>query len=384
MAELSDLPNPGDLDNAAFIARELALFPIINRGTVTFGSDGSAAESNVFRLVVIGRPDIPQVLLSKEQLTAFYSVFSSSYVPDNVTAEMVFRVIDRLTPFVQPGDFTTAGALNRRLGLGQIPQQPGKGGPTLSFIGDLIGGIGDGIKAVVTNLPTIAQGVAQVTGSIQSIQGSLSGMPPVAVNPNTGTPMSGGDAAQMAFAQACNADPTGQCQAAIRAALQGGGAMTMPINPMTGAPVQIQTAGLLDSALRNPQVISVLKSLGFGALVAGGEALASGVAGLLSGGGGATASGPLLMAWPAGTRYPRSLVLRAPDQPEKRFRSVGAPLLMSGDVSAVRRVTKAAARARKGRGRRSPSRQPVYALQAGSHNVCGSCLTSPCTGGCKG
>ena len=160
--------------------------------------------------------------------------------------------------------------------------------------------------------------------------------------------------------------------------------MTMPINPMTGAPVQIQTAGLLDSALRNPQVISVLKSLGFGALVAGGEALASGVAGLLSGGGGATASGPLLMAWPAGTRYPRSLVLRAPDQPEKRFRSVGAPLLMSGDVSAVRRVTKAAARARKGRGRRSPSRQPVYALQAGSHNVCGSCLTSPCTGGCKG
>lgn len=280
-------------------------------------------------------------------------------------------------------------------------------GGGMSFIGDLIGGIGDAAKTVVVAageavqaLPTIAEAIAVGRMGIEAIQGAVQGRP-VAISTTTGSPMPMPMAmapadAQAQFVAACNADPTGQCQAAIRAALAGGrmnGNGGMSINPTTGSPMLaagVTEAGAL-SALRglasSPGGAAALRALGFGALVAGGEALVEGAAsgvGALFGGGGQMVRGPLLMAWPAQTPYPRGIVLRAPDKPEKRFRTVGAPLLSSGDVAAVRRVQRAAGRARKGRGRRATGRQPnvVYLPgAAATHHVCGGCMTSPCA--CK-
>ena len=273
---------------------------------------------------------------------------------------------------------------------------------TVGFIDSLVGGIGaigsaigSGIGAIASNLPQIANTLAAGAGAIQAIQGRLSGMPTaVVVNPATGTPvavpvgampttMTMAQMAQAEFAAACNADPTGQCQAAIRAALAGGTGMTMPIDPSTGTPIAMAGAlsglgGLARSALMNPSVIAALRAVGLGGLIGAGEA---GVSALLSaaGGGSAGVRGPLLMDWPAGTSYPRGIVLRAPDKPEKRYRSAGAPLLLSGDIAAVRRVRKAAGRA--GRGRRRSRAPQVLALGPGVRNVCGSCLSAPC--GCS-
>lgn len=271
-------------------------------------------------------------------------------------------------------------------GIAQLERRAG-----VSFISDLIGGIGSAVGTVAANLPTIANTIASTTGAIQAIQQSLSGSPTqVVINPSTGSPMPAGMMldAQAQFAAACNADPTGQCQAAIAAALQGGGSMTMPINPNTGTPIAMAGAlsgltGLGRQALMNPTVINALRAVGLGALVGAGEAGVSALIDGAIGGGSVGARGPLLMAWPAMTAYPRGIVLRAPDKPEKRYRSAGAALLLSGDVAAVRRVTKAASRARRGRRRSSASSRPMVMMlpSSGTANVCGSCLTAPC--GCK-
>lgn len=256
------------------------------------------------------------------------------------------------------------------------------------LLDNVIKPIGGAIGSVVTNLPTIANTVAGAAQSIQAIQASLGGMPTMVAGINPATGSSGGVQGpvwtQEAFAAACNADPTGQCQAAIAAALGGGGGMTMPgMNVTTGSPIQ---AGVLGPLISNPAVQQALRALGLGALIGAGTeavgAIGGGIAGLLGGGSSAGATGPLLMNWPAATPLPRSIVLRAPDKPEKRYRTVGAPLLSSGDVAAVRRVQKAASRARKGRGRRSSARQPqVIQIGGGTHHVCGKCLSSPC--GCS-
>ena len=169
--------------------------------------------------------------------------------------------------------------------------------------------------------------------------------------------------------------------------------MSMPINPNTGSPMLaagVNEAGAL-TALRGlagtPAGAAALRALGFGALVAGGEAVISGgvnaIGSLFGGGMGDTGTnGPLLMQWPAGTRYPRGIVLRAPDKPEKRYRSQGGSLLTSGDVAAVRRVQRAASRARKGRGRRTRQSGGLMMLPPGRMAVCGGCLTAPCA--CNG
>ena len=247
--------------------------------------------------------------------------------------------------------------------------------------------IGGAIGGIVQNLPGIVNTAAGAAQAIQALQMTLGGNPTTvgAINPSTGSvgTVQGPMWTQEAFAAACNADPTGNCQRQIAAALAGGGAMTMPgMNPTTGSPLQ---AGVLGPLISNPAVQQALRALGLGALVGGASelvgAVGSGVAGLLGGGSSAGVSGPLLMNWPAATPLPRSIVLRAPDKPEKRYRTIGAPLLSSGDVAAVRRVQKAANRARKGRGRRRAAPQVIQIGGNGTHHVCGSCLSSPC--GCK-
>lgn len=273
----------------------------------------------------------------------------------------------------------------------RIAQLQANGG-TMGFgdflLDNVIKPIGGAIGTVVQNLPQIANTVAGAAQSIQAIQATLGGMPTAVagINPATGSTgaVQGPMWTQEAFTAACRADPTGQCQAAIAAALQGGSGMTMPgMNPTTGSPIQ---AGVLGPLISNPAVQQALRALGLGALIGAGTeavgAIGSGIAGLIGGGSSAGATGPLLMNWPAATPLPRSIVLRAPDKPEKRYRTVGAPLLSSGDVSAVRRVQRAASRARKGRGRRSPRAPQVIQIGSGqTHHVCGSCLSSPC--GCK-
>lgn len=280
----------------------------------------------------------------------------------------------------------------------------------VSFIGDLIGGIGDGLKSAVTTigglandvitvLPTVAKTIATGAQAVQQIQTAIRGpmteRAMIAINPNTGMPYT---QSELEFISFCTADPEG-CDRLIAsnsgffpASFGGEAAMTMPINPSTGSPM-IQMAGvgsalstLARQALMNPQVAAGLRALGFGALVGAGEAGVQALIGGVSGGGAASASGasgPLLMDYPAGTRYPRSIVLRAPDKPEKRYRSEGVAILRSGDIAAVRRVQKAASRARKGR-RRSYSARPVLQIGGGNgvHHVCGSCLSAPCQ--CKG
>jgi hypothetical protein len=137
-------------------------------------------------------------------------------------------------------------------------------------------------------------------------------------------------------------------------------------------------AASIGTLLADPRVRAIATALGIGgALELGGAAATA-----LVGGGGISAmqAGPLVMPWPAGMRYPRGIVLRAPDRPEKRYRTQGATLLSSGDVAAVRRVTKAASRARRGR-RRSSARTVVVSTPAigAVRNVCGSCLSAPCS-----
>lgn len=272
----------------------------------------------------------------------------------------------------------------------------------VSFIGDLIGGIGDVIKkipTVVQQIPGVIQQAVPIIGAVgdvvQAIR-SATGTPvemmaqgPSWINPQTGLPYT---QQEVEFIAACNANPSGCAQLIAQNTFGlGGGGMTMPINPTTGSPMMLEAGiagglgALARQALMNPSVQAGLRALGFGALIGAGEAgvnaLVGGAASALTAGGSAAGvSGPLLMNWPAATSYPRGIVLRAPDKPEKRYRSEGAALLRSGDVAAVRRVQKAATRARRGRRRGAAPRQ-VLVLPNGQHHVCGSCLSSPCS--CK-
>lgn len=282
---------------------------------------------------------------------------------------------------------------------------------SMSFIGDLIGGIGEavgtvagGIGSVVAGIPGVIQQVIQnpagvinaiqgVQGVINTIQGDVVQRMGPAVN-NNGTPMAAMGLELLAQQAAAACGPFGPltagCHNDFAAGLQRlAGGSAMMVNPTTGTPMASgfveagvggSLVGVARTALMNPSVQAALRAVGLGGLIAAGEAGVSALAGL-GGGGSSMASGPLLMNWPAGTTYPRSIVLRAPDKPEKRFRTEGAALLRSGDIAAVRRVQKAAGRARKGR-RRSSARPQVLMLPAnGTRSVCGSCLTSPC--GCK-
>lgn len=84
--------------------------------------------------------------------------------------------------------------------------------------------------------------------------------------------------------------------------------------------------------------------------------------------------GTVVYQLPACTRPPRRVVYQRPDGSQFEFTSRGRPLLYSGDVSAVKRVSKAASRARRSR----PRRRALPAIDAGVRVVCGKCMSSPC------
>lgn len=300
---------------------------------------------------------------------------------------------------------------------GRLPSQrapaPGQSpeGKPVSFIGDLIGGIGETIRSGVQALPGIVQGAAVIGQGIRDIRTVFSGGVPMmaSMTATGGIPMpmpapmgmaGGGDQLSQYAAkllESCGSAPSDACAAdfnarlaAFVAASSGGGIMGVnPTtgSPMAGGPMEAGIGGVSLDALRRlamtPGGMAALRALGLGALVTGAEAAGTAIGNFFTGGSGAMggSQGPLLMEWPAMTRYPRSIVLRAPDKPEKRYRSEGTALLRSGDVAALRRVQRAASRARRRRGPTRRVSQPIYALPSSTHHVCGSCLTAPCN--CK-
>lgn len=271
----------------------------------------------------------------------------------------------------------------------------------MGFFDDVSTALGGLVKTATGALGAALPAVAGAVGAIRMIiNPNTGGMMPMPIQGPAWPPdiamqvMAGGVAPMMSstpnyfegllrecgsYTGAC-ADDFNRRLIAFSNAVNMGGAGGMAMNASTGS-FEINQAGAasaISQLLRNPTVRQIATGLGIGVAA---DAAIDTVAGLLGMGGGAMArSGPFLMNWPAGTPYPRSITLRAPDKPEKRFRSRGAAILDSGDVTAVRRVQKAASRARKGR-RRASSR-PMMLVAGGTRAVCGSCLTAPCA--CNG
>lgn len=297
----------------------------------------------------------------------------------------IFTGGDEYSPITQTGGLRgpTCASLQALAGKGSM----------MGFFDDVssaLGGIAKGAAGVISTIGSIAKPVVETISTIGQI-----------INPNTGSmmamPIQGpawppdiARAVQMGLpAPAMSMTPnyfdtllqqcgsyTGPCVDDFnRRLIAFSNAVNNPMamNMNTGAPMLTQAGlgGSLTTLLNNPTVRQIAVGLGIPLAIEGAVDLGSA---LLSGGGMARTSGPFLMNWPAGTPYPRSITLRAPDKAEKRFRSRGASLLDSGDVTSVRRVTKAAARAK--RGRRRTYARPM--LIAGGHSVCGKCLTSPC------
>lgn len=259
----------------------------------------------------------------------------------------------------------TPQQLNALRGGPPTPMAPAGG--EMGLVEDLLGGVTGVLNTVQMNLPTIAT-VAQLLG-IGPQNGAMT--PPI--NPSTGSPMPAMAAmasGSEAFLAACAAQPG--CMDRLRMELAA-------MNGTTGS-LDLNAAGI-GGALSNPTLINLLRGLGLGAVVGAGSEIVGGagsaIANLFTSNPRA-GQGPLVMAWAAGTPYPRGIVLRAPDRPEKRYRTQGATLLSGGDVAAAKRVRKAAGRARRGT-RRSP--RNVTPIGISAHSVCGKCLTSPCVGG---
>lgn len=286
--------------------------------------------------------------------------------------------------------------------LNPAPFVPVEQGATMGFIDDVLGGLGSIGKSVLTGVGgavggAIGQGIQKIIMQINPDTGSMQAMPvqgpawppDIARMVQMGLPAAAMSTTPNYFDEllrqcggytgAC-ADDFNRRLIAFSNAVNGqASGMAMAMNPTTGS-MQLTEAGVvggLTKLLQNPTVRQIASGLG---LALGSEFAVDAASALLGGGGAVAKSGPFLMAWPAGTAYPRSITLRAPDKPEKKFRTTGAPLLSSGDVTAVRRVQKAASRARRGRGRRSSSPRTMMVV-AGTRNVCGDCLTAPCA--CK-
>ena len=164
--------------------------------------------------------------------------------------------------------------------------------------------------------------------------------------------------------------------AELQAAL---GGQQMPINPDTGSVNMLaQQAGTSLASILNslPQILRQTLPGAVGG-IAGGGAAELGVEAinyLFGGGSSGCGSGTQVIALPAGQRPPRRVVFQRPDGRQFEFTSRGRPLLYSGDVTATKRVTRAASRARRAR----PRRRYAPALPAPTHVVCSKCLTSPC------
>lgn len=204
---------------------------------------------------------------------------------------------------------------------------------------------------------------APVQGPVWTAAPSLGGGPGAMM-------MNGSMAAPGSFQAACAADPTGQCQAAIWAALQGTVAPTM--GGVMNEDAMLAALGF------PPALIMALKNIpGAVGRLLGSPAgqIAIGVGGGIAG----TALGGALIGGGMGMRLPRRIQVPDGRGGVREYVSRGRPVLYSGDITAARRVRKVAARARRTSPRRRSVGQTVIALQAGAtHNVCGKCLTSPC------
>ena len=82
-----------------------------------------------------------------------------------------------------------------------------------------------------------------------------------------------------------------------------------------------------------------------------------------------------------GMRLPRRIQVPDGRGGTREYVSRGRPILYSGDLTAARRVTRVASRARRARPRSRRLSQQVMMLQRGPIEVCGACRTAPCACG---
>lgn len=158
------------------------------------------------------------------------------------------------------------------------------------------------------------------------------------------------------------------------------GAMMMAVNPDTGSPmIPLQGAQDFVGSILKQYLPSIAGGAAAGgAIELGGDALS--YLGSLIGLGGSDAmtNGVMVIPLQPGMKPPRRVVFQRPDGRQYEFTSRGRPLLYSGDVTAVKRVSRAANRARRSRPRRRALPAPASSEM---RVVCGKCLSSPC--GCK-
>lgn len=270
--------------------------------------------------------------------------------------------------------------INFNVGIGIDPAAAailrGEGAPAMGLLDDIINGVGKVGGAILGGIGEIARVGGNILPGLfpSPVQGPVWTVAPQAPAPsmvNGNTAASGMEA----FRVACAADPS--CTAAIVAALQGGGMAAMG-GMMNGSGM---ADAMLDAQLAAlgfpPALINIVKSTPglIGRLLPG---LGVGAAGAALGSLATNALVPSGM----GMRLPRRIQVPDGRGGTREYVSRGRPILYSGDISAARRVTRVAGRARRGR-RRTSVRQPVIMLGAGNgvKNVCSKCLTAPC--GCS-
>lgn len=246
-------------------------------------------------------------------------------------------------------------------------------------------GVLEGIKKAGEIIGSAAPVVIGAVGAVQQVQNVLNGKTGPAAAAGAGAmpammAMGGGaatqgSAEQAAFAAACNADPTGQCQAAIAAALSGmGGGMTPGM--LNGG--DLSEAELLAAGVP-AQLVMALRGGGQAAL----NVLRQFIPGLAVGAVGAAAGSALTTSLQSssGARFPRALFIPDPRGGVREYKYRGRPVLYSGDIAAARRVVKIAKRARSARGgvrRRQSATSQILMLPGGT--ACGKCGNGACAG----
>lgn len=247
----------------------------------------------------------------------------------------------------------------------------------LNGIGTTIGGV---LEGAVAAIPGIVDVTRTVVGGVRAVQDVINGgtgggavmsgttmQAPSASMMNGNTNLSG----QAAFEMACRADPA--CTSAVWAALQGG-----QVAPMMNGSAPMNEDAMLAALGFPPALIMQLRSIpGAIGRILGSPAgqIAVGVGGGLVGTaiGTAALSGGMSM----GMRLPRRIQVPDGKGGVREYVSRGRPILYSGDISAVRRVRKIAARVPRPR----RSRPRPLLISGGTANVCGKCLTAPCACG---
>lgn len=384
MAELSDIPNIGDVGNAAFILQEQARFLRDNRGTaVTGGAQAGEPGYGTTLIFIIGRGDLP-VLELPEFAAAFYLVYDGllgGRIPDSLDAASYVGLVNRASAFIQPGD-------GQRNGFQIVSRVPGGlstifGGVPMSIPqADLAraliasGQLRLGPEAFQTPEAMAALRAALAGGSMSSSWFGLGGISPGGTTPFNpfGAPTFvdgggggilpdavGGGSILGSLASALPGILTGLAQAGV---IRGSvGNFLAPMQQMAAAaPMQqfVPIAGL-------PASVAGLLNLTPTQVMAGGS-LALDAMQMLSGlfGGGSSGRGPvdapsLFRMTASGTRLPARQQVRGPDGSLYIIQSLGKATRGSREISAMRRlantngytVARRGTRGR-GRGRRRP------------------------------